>query len=52
MSGSVDITTEFVFPGEGAVVFGELVTPDTPIQDASVLDEIAGWGKNRERPEW
>jgi hypothetical protein len=47
-----EIIAQFVFPGEGAIIFGRLVTDDTPLVSADELDSIPNWGKNRERPEW
>jgi hypothetical protein len=49
---SVEVTTEVVLPGEGAIIFGRLVTPDTPLANADELDSLPNWGKNREKPKW
>jgi hypothetical protein len=34
----VEMTVQFTFPGEGAIVFGELVTPDMPTDDSAISD--------------
>ena len=52
LTGPVELTVPFVFPGEGMIVFGRLVTKDTPVADADELDKIPNWGSNRERPNW
>ena len=38
----MDITVPFVFPGEGAIVFGTLVTPDMPVHGVEVLEQLIG----------
>ena len=52
MSEPVELTVQFVFPGEGAIIFGRLVTSDTPVLGDEELDKIDNWGSNRERPNW
>jgi hypothetical protein len=42
----MDITVPFVFPGEGMVIFGETIKPDTP----SVKDMYYDWRSMAMKP--
>lgn len=45
----VEITIQFVFPGEGMNIDGAIITPDTPIMGDEQLDNIPGYRENRQR---
>jgi len=45
----IQITTQFVLPGEGMIIDGVLVTPDDQVLGDEQLDYLAGYDANRQR---
>ena len=44
MNDPVEVTIQFVFPGEGAILYGTRITPDMPAGTVDI-SEVVGWGK-------
>jgi hypothetical protein len=44
----MNVTIQFVFPGEGMNIDGQLVTPDTELMGDEQLDHLPGYKELRE----
>jgi hypothetical protein len=46
---AIQVTVEFMFPGEGMNIEGAIVTPDTPLAGDEQLDQLPGYTRQRSK---